>query len=500
MRIRAKSIHNGMPGVYTIPEGEETRRQRCRCSTSPERERRKAERNIMVITLDKRKRPLGHCTEKRARKLMEARRAVVHRYYPFTIIIKDIDAREVKANHEYRIKIDPGAKHTGIAVVDKDKAILFMQIKHRGDDVVDLLGQRNSNRRNRRNRETHYRHPKCQKGAQGAKRPEGWLPPSQRSISDNVIHWVKRLIRWLGPCAVSLEGVKFDMQIMENPDIEGAQYQQGTLFGYEIKEYLKEKYQCICQYCAGTTEDHRLEWEHKLPKSRGGSGSVKNATLACHTCNQAKGGLTPQEWLAAINDKKHKSELDKKRVECLGKICQGKVVGKKLRYAAWVNTQRWHLWNALKSLPGVMDFEWSTGGRTAYNRSKLGLEKDHHIDALCVGKKIPENGFHNINQRVLYIEAMGRGKRFIGQCNKCGIITVKYHDHHKVINGLQTGDIVKISIPNGKYAGAYKGRVMVRSSGSHDVRCFDKTLVTGTKKSVYKVLQHADGYSYSYSA
>lgn len=47
----------------------------------------------MVIILDKRKKPLGFCTERRARKLLENRRACVYRYYPFTIIIKDIDIR-----------------------------------------------------------------------------------------------------------------------------------------------------------------------------------------------------------------------------------------------------------------------------------------------------------------------------------------------------------------------------------------------------------------------
>jgi hypothetical protein len=34
-----------------------------------------------------------------------------------------------------------------------------------------------------------------------------------------------------------MELVKFDLQHMENPEICGAQYQQGTLFGYELREY-----------------------------------------------------------------------------------------------------------------------------------------------------------------------------------------------------------------------------------------------------------------------
>ena len=493
-------------------EGEETQGWEHPCSTSPARGRRKAERESMVITLDKRKRPLGTCTEKRARKLMEAKRAVIYRYYPFTIIIKDIDARKINAKddilsdekpssrHDYRIKIDPGAKHTGITVVENNKVILFMQVGHHGEIVKKSLDKRLANRRNRRSRNTRYRRCKFKDiGKYQTSRRDGWLPPSQLSIVGNVITWVRRLIRLLGPCAISLEGAKFDAQLMEDPDIEGKGYQQGTLLGYEIKEYLKEKYHHTCQYCGGMTGDYRLEWEHKLPRSRGGSDSVKNATLACHTCNQDKGDLTPEEWLSDIDKKKHKTNLEEQRIKCLDIVCKGKYVGQGLRYAAWMNSQRWYIRDRLKNMQGVTDFEWSTGGRTAYNRHKLGLEKDHHLDALCVGRDIPDNGYKGTNQKVLYIKAMGRGTRFIGQCNACGIITTKYHDHKKTVNGLQTGDIVEAATPNGKYAGIHKGRIMVRSSGSHDIRCFDGTLVTGTKKSTYKVLQHADGYAYSYA-
>ena len=77
----------------------------------------------------------------------------------------------------------------------------------------------------------------------------------------------------------SIEAVRFDTQLLDNPDISGVAYQQGTLFGYEIKEYLLDKYGHQCQYCGGASRDPVLEWEHIVPKSRGGSDSIKNATL-----------------------------------------------------------------------------------------------------------------------------------------------------------------------------------------------------------------------------
>jgi hypothetical protein len=46
-------------------------------------------------------------------------------------------------------------------------------------------------------------------------------------------------LRKLAPIeAISQELVRFDMQLMANPDIQGKEYQQGTLAGYETREYL----------------------------------------------------------------------------------------------------------------------------------------------------------------------------------------------------------------------------------------------------------------------
>jgi hypothetical protein len=54
------------------------------------------------------------CTEKRARLLLGRGRAVAVRAYPFTIRLKN---RAGGITQPLRIKIDPGSKTTGIAVV-----------------------------------------------------------------------------------------------------------------------------------------------------------------------------------------------------------------------------------------------------------------------------------------------------------------------------------------------------------------------------------------------
>ena len=75
--------------------------------------------------------------------------------------------------------------------------------------------------------------------------------------------------------------------------MSGIEYQQGELQGYEIREYLLEKFHRKCVYCGKTGVP--LEIEHITPKSRGGSDRVDNLAISCHNCNQKKNNLTA-EW------------------------------------------------------------------------------------------------------------------------------------------------------------------------------------------------------------
>ena len=448
----------------------------------------------MVITLDKHKKPLGFTTEKRARKLMEAKRAVIYRYFPTVIILMDTDVRNIINLPTYRIKIDPGSVYTGIAIIcnETNKVMFSIQIEHRAKTITELLQTRKASRRNRRNRETHYRHSKWGNG-NGNDRPskEGNLPPSIKSIGNNIINTVKKLRRFINITECSFEAVRFDSQLMDDPDISGREYQQGTLFGYELREYLLEHFRHTCQYCGGASGDSVLEWEHKIPKSRGGTDSIKNATLSCFTCNRDKGSMTPGEWLEYLKSEES-GRLAEIRIRHLENM--DTVYGSN-RYSAWTNTLRKKTEKELFDIFG--EVECSSGGKTKYNREKiLKLPKDHHIDALAVGSVPPDGYIDCTNGYILHIKAMGRGTRLRGLINECGIINVKWTDRRKKFNGLQTGDIVRVYIPNGKYSGTYTGRVMIRKSGSHDIRTLDGKLVTGTKLSVYRVLQHADGYSY----
>ena len=129
---------------------------------------------------------------------------------------------------------------------------------------------------------------------QHRRRAAGWLQPSLRSRIGTVLTWARRLRRWVPLTRIEVERVKFDTQLLQNPEVAGVEYQRGELFGWEIRSYLLEKFARRCVYCGrGETA---FEVEHVVPQGRGGSDRVSNLVLSCHDCNQAKGNRTAAEF------------------------------------------------------------------------------------------------------------------------------------------------------------------------------------------------------------
>ena len=181
-----------------------------------------------VFVLSKDATPLMPCCAARARELLKKGKAVVVRRYPFVIRLKHNP--NLPATQPVAIKLDPGAKTTGIALVrltSSAQIVLHLsELTHRGAYIKESLGQRRSLRRNRRVRKTRYRAPRFDNRT----RTEGWLPPSLQSRVDNVMSWVGRYRRWIPITSIVVETVRFDTQKLLNPEISGLEYQQGTLF------------------------------------------------------------------------------------------------------------------------------------------------------------------------------------------------------------------------------------------------------------------------------
>ena len=411
-----------------------------------------------VFVLDTNKSPLNPVHPGRARRLIAEGKAAVFKHYPFTIILKYAVTDPVL--EPLRLKLDPGSKTTGIAIVnDSTGAVVFAaELEHRGQAVKAALDQRRAVRRSRRQRHTRYRHARFL----NRRRPEGWLPPSLESRLANTTTWVARLCKLAPITNISQELVRFDTQLMQDAETLGVEYQQGELAGYEVREYLLEKWGRRCAYCG--KEHTPFEVEHIVPKSRGGSNRVSNLCIACHDCNQKKGSLTA-------------AEFGHPKVQAQAK--------QPLRDAAAVNTTRWSLYQRLSDFFPV---ELGSGGLTKFNRTQRGLPKTHWLDAACVGISTPAR-LLIADTRPLLIKANGWGNRQMCGTNKYGFPT-RHRTGRKRYFGFQTGDLVRATVPSGKYAGSHVGRIAVRARPSFKLGGFD------VHPKHLTLLQRADGYSY----
>lgn len=425
---------------------------------------------MAVFVLDSSGKPLMPCAEKRARLLLARGRARVHRLRPFVIRLVDRQANSCSFQ-PLRVKLDPGSKTTGMALVREQAGTVFVlklfELIHRGRQITEALTARRAMRRRRRGT-LRYRAPRFL----NRRKPEGWLPPSLQHRIHTTLAWVTRLRRWAPVTAVSMELVRFDMQAMENPEIEGVAYQQGTLAGYEVREYLLEKWGRKCIYC--DQEHVRLQVEHIHPKANGGSSRVSNLGLACQLCNQKKDARDVREFLA--NDPERLKHI----------LSQ---VRRPLKDAAAVNATRWALFGRLKATG--LPVETASGGRTKFNRSRLDIPKTHALDAACVGNV---DTVQNWERPTLTIKATGRGSYQRTRLTAHGFPR-GYLMREKQVFGFQTGDLVAATVPTGKKAGRHMGRVAVRKTGSFNIQTV-AGVIEGISHKYCCVVQRNDGYAY----
>ncbi len=418
---------------------------------------------VLVLSFDRQ--PLDPCHPARARKLLRAGRAAIYHHYPFTIILKDRTAAESET-HPHRVKLDPGSKVTGIAITNESGDIVWAaELEHRGQAIRDRLLARRIIRSRRRSRQCRYRPPRFA----NRRRREGGLPPSLQHRIETCLTWVARLRRFCPVSALSVELAKFDTQALVKPEISGVEYQQGTLYGYEVREYLLEKWGRRCAYCG--IENVPLQVEHIVPRSRGGSRRMSNLTLACGRCNQRKGHQTAAKF--GHPDVQAQAQQP-------------------LKDAAAVNATRLALYQRL--LATGLPVEVGTGARTKYNRAMLSLPKAHWIDAACVG----ESGARvqiNSALRSLAIRATGHGTRQMCRMDKFGFPRTSAKRVRRV-HGFRTGDLVRAVVPSGKKAGTHIGRVAVRASGRFNIST-PRSVVQGIGWKHCRLLHRADGYAYT---
>lgn len=429
-----------------------------------------------VFQIDANKRPLDMVHPAKARKLQSKGKVSVFRQLPYVLI--NHSAIENPTLKRYILKIDPGSKWTGFAIQCGQDIVFRMELKHRGSLISDSLTKRAGFRRGRRSRNTRYRKKRFDRI-----KPKGWLAPSLMHRLLTVETWIKRFMRWCPISTIEIEQVRFDMQKLSNSEISGVEYQQGELMGYEVKQYLLEKWGNACVYCGA--ENVPLEVEHIKPKSKGGSNRVGNLTVSCKPCNQKKGSQDIKDFLSG------KSDL-LKRI-----LAQSP---KSLKDSAAVNATRIAIVKMAKT--HCFDVRCWTGGRTKFNRISQGIEKSHSADAACVGES--GNSINLLVTHPLLVESKGHGSRQVRRCNASGFPaldkTKQPIQPKTTYTHCQSGDIVQFRLDKDRKhatAGTYIARIKTPTAKGFEAKLNGKRVAQKTRF-IERFVHRNDGYDYTF--
>ena len=388
---------------------------------------------MLVYVLNKNKEPLMPCKPQKARKLLKQGKAKVKRTDPFAI---QLLYGSTGYKQPITLGIDAGSKHIGVSASTTRQELYAADVEIR-NDIVEKLSARRQNRRTRRNRKTRYRKPRFQNRVRS--KNKGWLAPSIESKINSHFRVVKDVYKILPISKIIVEVASFDIQKIKNPNITGAEYQQGDQLGFEnVREYVLWRDGHICQCCKGKSKDKILEVHHIESRKTGGN-SPNNLITLCRTCHE---------------------EHHKGTVKLPSKIKRGV----SFRDATFMGIMRWSFYNRLKTI--YHNVHMTYGYITKHNRINNNLPKEHYIDAYCIAG--------NFNaKRLNYYYYQKCVRKTNRQIHKAKILKggkKKLNQAPKYVKGFQLFDKVKY---DGKLYHIF-GR---RSSGYFDIRRFDGTKI-----------------------
>ena len=300
-------------------------------------------KQVKVFVVDSKGISLLPTTPRRARKLLENKKAKVLKVVPFTIQLK----REIEnPAGEFTCGIDDGAKYVGVAIVNKKtKEVIFQgEIKLR-QDVSRKILQRAIRRRNRRTRKLRYR-------ARRFNNRKQMTPfPSIRQRKDSIVRWIKDTK--VNITKVIIEEGQFDISSMAvGRKLKGTEFQRSEYVGrnWKAKVLWRDKY--ICQHC---DSKKNLHTHHIISRNDGGTNRVSNGITLCKECHE---DLHAGLW-----------QLDIERAESF-------------KYPMWLMQGKKYLREQMQEL-GI-EVEIVYGWMTSYWRKQIGLAKSHANDAIAM--------------------------------------------------------------------------------------------------------------------
>ena len=366
------------------------------------------------------------------RHLLKRGEAKVIRFEPFTVMILRDVGHCVQA---VTLGVDVGSRHIGLCASTEKKELYSAQVELR-DDVSKLLMARREFRRARRGRKHNWYRP-SRWANRANEKGNAALPPSIKHKAESHFRAIRFVCKMLPISKIVVEIGKFDGQKIANPEIQGEQYQQGVLVGWEnLKAYAKYRDGYRCRVCGKSKhkDGARLEVHHIIRKADGGTDVPENVVTLCEDCHKAH--HQGERKLKFRRPPQHKAE-------------------------AHMNAMRVYLLDALFWSGRRVDVTY--GYKTAMARREHGIEKSHSSDAFCIAGNLAAE--RNGCTRYLH--------KFVRRHNRClhkakilkGGIR-KANQAPKYVFGFRLFDMV-----------SYKGKPCFvfgrRSSGSFDIRTLE---------------------------
>lgn len=303
-----------------------------------------------------------------ARILLKEGRAKVVCRKPFTIQLNHGTLEYITPKE---VKLDTGGGKVGISVCTTKRELFSAELELRMHKIVEEISTKKMYRNSRRSRKTRYRESRWMNRAI----PKGWLPPStQHGINSHI-----NLILFAGKyipldkkkTKIIAELAKFDIQKINNPDIQGKGYQEGPQLGFQnTRAYVlyRDNYTCVnCGICCfGKGKTRRIEVHHKESRKTGGN-SPGDLVCLCDVCHdkQTRGLLDIDFLMEEVMKNNARNRAD-----------------------TFMSILRTRLPEMLKELG--FKVEETFGYITKYKREQLGLEKSHANDAYSMGEYHPE--------------------------------------------------------------------------------------------------------------
>ena len=327
----------------------------------------------------------------KVRKLLKEKKAKIVDYLPFTIqLLYEPKTTEVQP---VMFPIDPGRTNIGaIAMALTGEVFAGAKVTTRNKDIPKLMEERKGHhnasrqgeRKVRQRRAKKYKTtfkdgpvkerilPQCKEPIKlnyiknteakfcNRKRPERWLTPTATQLLRTTLNIIKKFQKILPISHCVLEYNAFAFMELDNPNIANWQYSKGFLYKEEdLYTYISKQQEDKCIFC-NEKIDH---YHHIVPRSKNGSNTYKNIAGLCekhHTLVH-----TDEEWVNKLKAKK----------EGIAKEYAGTSI---------LNIIMPYLAIELQNIFGE-NFFMCDGYTTKAIREKYHLDKDHHIDAYCIG-------------------------------------------------------------------------------------------------------------------